>query len=178
MIQIHHILLTILIYLLASCSSNTPPTSIPTWDAILVPRLFADIANFEKDTHEKNNDRIFVFSAPKKAGGILVSITVAVAPSGKWLDIRKWKKAYNTANLDQKEKEFPSIGARAQTQPASFSPTGVLTKVIYTTEDNKYDILVSVYEASNQELTTPITAIDAALRIDDAYHKNINYISK
>jgi hypothetical protein len=50
-----------------------------------------------------------------------------------------------------------------------FSPDGALSSLTFATSDGFFDVSVSVFEASSKAKRPPLTAEDAARRINAAY---------
>ena len=98
-----------------------------------------------------------------------MSVVVATGPAGSRLPPEEWQAAVASADPTSRERAFPTIGARARAQVPRFSPDGALSSVTVATGDGFFDVTVSVFEASGKAEPPPLTAGDAARRIDDAY---------
>jgi hypothetical protein len=139
------------------------------WDGIVSATLFADIANFERDFRQESGERVYTFLALDKEGKLTLSVVVAIGPAGSRLPLEEWQAAFITADSTSRERDFPKIGSRARAQAPSFSPDGALSGVTFATSDGFFDVAVSVFEASSKAKHPPITAEDAARRINAAY---------
>lgn len=165
---------SILLIVLVSSSLAADQSSIAlqSWDEILTGDFFNDIAKFNRIVQQKGSERVYVYSTftDAAAGGkSLISIVVAVGPAGKRLDPDVWNKAFAASSDIEKMKTFPTVGVRAQVQTFSFSPDGALSGVVFTTADESFDVLVSLYEVSSTAPGGGITANDMAHRIESAY---------
>lgn len=156
-----------------SCrAADQASAAMRTWDQILTDDCFEDVANFNRTIRQEGNERIYMYST--FAGDavdreLLMSIVVAVGPAGKRLDPKAWKKAFSAASDIEKVREFPKVGSRAQAQVPTFSPDGALSGVLFTTSDELFDVLVSLYEASSAAPRGSLTADNVARRIERAY---------
>ncbi len=140
------------------------------WDGIVSATLFADIADFERDIRQEAGERVYTFLALDGAGRLALSVAVAIAPAGSRLPPADWQAAVATAaDPATRARDFPEIGARARAETPRFSPDGVLSGVIFATGDGFFDVVVSVFEMSGSAARPPLTAEDAARRIDAAY---------
>lgn len=95
---------------------------------------------------------------------------VAIAPAGSRLPAANYQKAVKAADLANKARDFPKIGARARAQASRFSPDGALSGLIFTTLDGFFDVVVSVFEESSSAERPSLTAEDAARRVEAAYN--------
>jgi hypothetical protein len=139
------------------------------WDGIVSVPLFADIADFERNVRQEAGERVYAFLARDAAGGLALSIAVAIAPAGSRLPAANWQAAVTATDPATRARDFPQIGARARAEAPRFSPDGALSGVIFVTSDGFFDVVVSVFEESGSAARLPLTAEDAARRIDAAY---------
>jgi hypothetical protein len=140
-----------------------------SWDSIVSATFFADIADFERAFRQESGERVYTFFALDKEGKLTLSVVVAIGPVGSRLPPEEWQAAVASADPARRERDFPDIGARARAQVPRFSPDGALSSVTFATRDGFFDVTVSVFEASGKAERPPLTAGDAARRIDDAY---------
>lgn len=139
------------------------------WDSIVSATLFADIADFRRDFRQESGERVYTFLALDGEEKLALSVVVAIGPAGSRLPPEEWQAAVTAADSKSRERDFPRIGARAHAQAPRFSPDGALSSVIFTTSDGFFDVVVSVFEASGKVKRPPLTADDAARRVDTAY---------
>lgn len=139
------------------------------WDGIVSTTLFADIADFERHIRQEAGERVYAFLARDGAGGLALSVAVAIAPAGSRLPPADWQAAVAAADPATRARDFPEIGARARAEAPRFSPDGALSGVTFTTSDGFFDVAVSVFEESGSAVRPPLAAEDAARRIDAAY---------
>jgi hypothetical protein len=139
------------------------------WDGIVSATLFTDIADFERDIRQEAGERVYAFLALDGAGGLALSVAVAIAPAGSRLPPADWQTAVAAADPATRARDFPKIGARARVEAPRFSPDGALSGVIFATGDGFFDVAVSVFEGSGSAVRPPLTAEDAARRIAAAY---------
>lgn len=139
------------------------------WDGIVSTTLFADIADFERDIRQEAGERVYTFLALDGAGRLALSVAVAIAPAGSRLPPADWQAAVAAADPATRVRDFPEVGARARAEAPRFSPDGMLSGVIFATGDGFFDVAVSVFEVSGSEVRPPLTAEDAARRIEAAY---------
>lgn len=144
-------------------------TPLRAWDGIVSATLFADIADFERDLRQESGERVYTFLALDGEGRLALSVVVAIGPGGSRLPPEEWQAAVSAADSTSRERDFPKIGARARAQEPRFSPDGALSGVTFATSDGFFDVAVSVFEASGKAKRPPLTAEDAARRIDAAY---------
>ncbi len=151
-----------------SCAAQRGPAPAALWDDVIRPGLFADVAEFSRTIEQEGGTRIYVLSAA--AGGEpVLSVVVSVTPAGGQLDPDAWRAARDHADDTNRRQPFPRIGSRAQAQAPSFSPEGAFSGLLFTTSDERYDVLVSVFEASSSAPRGELTATDAARRLERAY---------
>jgi hypothetical protein len=139
------------------------------WDDIVSVTLFADIADFKRDFRHESGERVYTFLALDGEGKLTLSMVVAIGPAGSRLPSDKWRTAVSAADAKTRERDFPKIGARARAKEPRFSTDGALSDVTFATSDGFFDVAVSVFEASGKAKGLPLTAEDAARRIDAAY---------
>jgi len=164
--------LIVLIPLDSMSATDQASAAMQTWDQILTDDCFEDVAEFKRTIRQEGNERIYMYSTfagDGVDGELLMSIVVAVGPAGKRLDPEAWKKAFSAASDIEKAREFPKIGTRAQMQAPTFSPDGALSGILFTTSDELFDVLVSLYEASSAAPRGSLTAENVARRIERAY---------
>lgn len=139
------------------------------WDGIISDVLFADIADFKRDVRQERGERVYAFLALDGAGEPSLSVVATIAPGGSRLPAADWQKALAAADPATKMRNFPEIGARARAEAPRFSSEIALSDVTFTTGDGFFDVVVSVYERSGKADRPPLTALDAARRINAAY---------
>lgn len=172
--------LACLVYLSAVVSSLSAEPGekfsapLRAWDTIVSPTLFADIANFDRDIRHEAGERLYAFQTFDAAGKLLLSVAIAIAPAGSRLPQDEWKAAAANADPTMRARDFPEIGARARAEAPRFSPDGALSGVTFTTSDEFFDVVVSVFEESSSIVHPPLTAEDAARRIEAAYRATQN----
>ena len=158
---------------LGSCKADGQASAaMRTWDNILSEDYFKEIANFERAIQQEDNERVYIYSAfagEVDDAKLLMSIVIAVGPAGKRLDPATWESAVSAVSDLEKARDFPEIGIRAQVQAPTFSPQGAMSKILFTTSDELFDVLVSLYEASSDSPRGSVTVDDMAKRIDRAY---------
>ena len=168
----------LLISVASSIAADQASVAMRSWDQILTKDFFNNIVKFNRTIQQKGNERIYMYSAftgdPAAGGKLLMSIVVAVGPAGKRLDPDVWKKSFAAASDIEKVKMFPKMGVRAQVQAPSFSPDGALSGVVFTTTDELFDVLVSLYEVSSTVPGGAIAVIEMALRVESAYLGTFN----
>lgn len=142
---------------------------VRAWDDIVSSMLFSDFANFEFKVRQEPGERVYTFTSTDEAGELALSIAVAIAPVGSRLPVAELQEAIAAADISTRTRDFPDIGARARAAATLFSPEGVISDVTFATSDAFFDVFVSVFEASSSEERPPLTAEDAARRLDSAY---------
>jgi hypothetical protein len=139
------------------------------WDGIVSTTIFADIGDFKRDLQQATSERMYTFLVLDEKGGVALSIVVAIAPAGSRLPPMEWQALFTAADSTTRARYFPSIGARARAMEPRFSPDGALSSLTFATSDGFFDVSVSVFEASSKANRPPLTAEDAARRINAAY---------
>lgn len=139
------------------------------WDGIISDVLFADIADFKLDIREEKGERVYAFLALDRTGEVTLSVVATITPGGSRLPAADWQRAIAAADPATKARNFPEIGARARTEAPRFSSEVALSDVTFVTGDGFFDVVVSVYERSGKADRPPLTALDAARRINAAY---------
>ena len=139
------------------------------WDQLLPASRFSDIADFSRVIREEDGERVYEFSANAEDNSLLFSVVIAVGPIGSHLNPASWENAVSKASEEEKALNFPEIGSRAQLQAMVFSPRGALSGVAFATSDGRFDVFVSVFEASSAAPRGQLTALETAQRIEQVY---------
>ncbi len=162
-------LCTLLAFVATACTdlADRRGMSLYDWDEIVTVELAGPGPALAREILEQADER--VYSLYPADGGRGLSIAIAVARGGSRLPVAEWQQAFAAAEGTIRERDFPSIGARARVATPRFSPDGALSGVTFTTRDGAFDVVVSLLEEGGGGPRQEITAIELARRIETAY---------
>lgn len=149
-------------FLLCVACQGAVPVAVPdppAWDEILDRAFFeAHLGAGTLESSDEGETRNFVYQYRPTADepSRILSLVIAVAPAGTFLDEGEYLAARERADADERRRDFPEIGGRAQMLPSFFGPDGASHGVVLTTKDARYDVRIVVSDTgTSSELGAP-----------------------
>jgi len=167
----------VLLLMVSSCTVNDPVKNIGSeeltlWNKIVTINFFQSIVGsgeFSANLEDEKILYVFVYQPPAIDPDYLLSAAVEVRSAGTLLNRAEHERAVATTPLNERAGRFPLVGARAQTTTPFFGPGGSSFGLLFTTNDERFDIKVNVLQSGAEGNVPTLDALDISSRLHQAY---------
>ena len=159
-----------------ACGSESPTREIdpPDWRGIITDELLGDSpgdAVLVAEAKAPGEVYLVAYPPPPEAPTWNRSVAVEVQPAGRLLDPEEHGRALGGATEAERRAMFPSIGSRAMQTAPFVGPGGSTFGLVFTTQDERFDIEVTVSESGGRDGATEAVGLPDLLELSERIAK-------